>query len=122
MKDWKKSLAMWTKKQKEFNPSHTNGKQTRPLTRSQTAQLSIEEKIQVARVVANKLNQSTGPCAFIMPLAGIDEWDKLDGPFHDPEGLQAFAETIKHSLGDAVELHEIDAHINDQRFAGKRSG
>lgn len=81
------------------------------------AQLSIEEKIQVARVVANKLNQSTGPCAFIMPLAGIDEWDKVDGPFHDPEGLQAFAETMKNSLGDAVELHEIDAHINDQQFA-----
>jgi uncharacterized protein (UPF0261 family) len=81
------------------------------------AQLSIKEKIQVARIIAAKLARSKGPCAFIMPLLGVDEWDKADGPFHDPEGLQAFADTIKDALGDSVELHEIDAHINDQQFA-----
>jgi uncharacterized protein (UPF0261 family) len=81
------------------------------------AQLSLEEKRQVARVVAAKLAKAKGPTAFIMPLKGIDEWDKNGGPFHDPEGLQAFADSIRESLREPVELHEIDAHINDEQFA-----
>ena len=58
-----------------------------------------------------------GPTTFIMPLQGIDEWDKEGGPFHDPQGLQAFAEEIREIVKPPVELIELDAHINDKAFA-----
>ena len=81
------------------------------------AQLTLEEKVQAAQTIAAKLNKASGPSAFIMPLMGIDEWDKEGGPFHDPEGLQAFADTIRAELRDPVELCEVQAHINDPLFA-----
>ncbi|MCP3672970.1 MAG: UPF0261 family protein [Gammaproteobacteria bacterium] len=80
------------------------------------AQLTVEEKIDVAKIIAQKLSKAKSPTAFIMPLGGIDEWDKQGGPFNDPEGLAAFAETIANELKDNVELHAIDAHINDESF------
>jgi len=80
------------------------------------AQLTVEEKVQAARTIAAKLAKASGPCAFIMPLHGIDEWDKVGGPFHDPEGLRAFADTMRSSVQAPVELIEIEAHINDDLF------
>jgi uncharacterized protein (UPF0261 family) len=52
-----------------------------------------------------------------MPLGGIDEWDKPGGPFHDPEGLAAFADEMRGAIAPPVELIEIEAHINDRAFA-----
>lgn len=78
--------------------------------------LTLEEKIQAARTIAGKLAKAKGPSVFIMPLKGIDEWDREGGPFYDPVGLQAFAGTIRDSLPAATTLHEIDAHINDDLF------
>ncbi len=81
------------------------------------ARLTVEEKVQAARTIAAKLAKATGPCAFIMPLHGIDEWDREGGPSHDLEGLMAFSETMRNALQATVELHEIEAHINDDLFA-----
>lgn len=81
------------------------------------AKLAPEERVESARTIVNKVMKSTGPAVFIMPLQGIDEWDKEGGPFHDPEGLQAFAETVRDGIKDPVELIELDAHINDIEFA-----
>lgn len=83
------------------------------------ALMTREEKREAAAVIAGKLNAATGPTAFIMPLGGIDEWDRPGGPFHDPEGLAAFAEEIRSGLAGTVELVELDAHINDDVFADK---
>ena len=79
--------------------------------------MEAAEKRSVARAIAAKLAKAQGPTSFIMPLGGIDEWDKEGGPFHDPAGLAAFAEEIRAHLKPPVELIELDAHINDQAFA-----
>ena len=81
------------------------------------AKLNPYERVQAAVAIAGKLMKATGPTAFIMPQQGIDEWDKEGGPFQDNEGLAAFAETIRNSVGPPVELIELDAHINDEEFA-----
>ena len=81
------------------------------------AKLSPDERAASARSIVQKLNKAKGPTTFIMPLQGIDEWDKEGGPFHDDEGLRAFAEEIRTGLEANVELIEIDAHINDEQFA-----
>jgi uncharacterized protein (UPF0261 family) len=81
------------------------------------AQLTAEEKVQAARIIAKKLAKAKGPTAFILPLQGIDEWDKPGWVFHDEEGLRAFSEAIRSELKAPVELVEIQAHINDDLFA-----
>ena len=80
------------------------------------AKLNPQERVQAAKAIAAKLMRARGPTAFIMPLHGIDEWDKEGGPFHDDEGLAAFAKEIRSSIREPVELIEIDAHINDALF------
>lgn len=81
------------------------------------AKLNVDERVQAAETIAAKLMQAKGPTAFIMPNGGIDEWDKEGGPFRDVEGLNAFADTIRDSVGPPVDLVELDAHINDEEFA-----
>ena len=84
-----------------------------------SAILTTEEKIEAAHTIADKLNRATGPTAFIMPLEGIDEWDREGGPFRDPDGLAAFATAIEASLSSEIEYHALDHHINDREFAAK---
>lgn len=79
--------------------------------------LSPDERVESAKAIVEKLNKSKSPTTFIMPLQGIDEWDKEGGPFHDDEGLRLFSEEIRSGLKPPVELIEIDAHINDQEFS-----
>lgn len=81
------------------------------------AKITAEERAEVAKVITRKLNGAIGPSAIIMPLQGIDEWDKEGGPFHDEKGLAVFAQTIKQNLDPKIEHHEIPAHINDLLFA-----
>jgi uncharacterized protein (UPF0261 family) len=81
------------------------------------AKLNVEERVQAARTIAGKVMQASGPTVFIMPLKGIDEWDKEGGPFRDEEGLAAFTDTIRDLVGPPVRLIELDAHINDEAFA-----
>ena len=81
------------------------------------AALSPDERRESARAIAEKLMKASGPTTFIMPLKGIDEWDKPGGPFHDDQGLTAFAEEIRAGVEPPVELIELEAHINDSEFA-----
>lgn len=81
------------------------------------SKLNPDERVESAKAIVEKLNKAKSPTTFIMPLRGIDEWDKEGGPFHDNEGLRLFAEEFRNGLKPPVELIEIDAHINDEEFA-----
>jgi uncharacterized protein (UPF0261 family) len=54
---------------------------------------------------------------FILPLQGIEEWDREGQPAHDPEALAAFIDEIRMVIREPVATTEIDAHINDPEFA-----
>ncbi len=47
---------------------------------------SAEEMAEAARVMAQKLNKSTGPTAVLVPIRGFSNWDKPGGFFHHPRG------------------------------------
>ena len=79
--------------------------------------LNKEEKRQTAREMARRLAASEGPVKVILPLRGIEEWDRAGGPAHDPEGLDAFMDEARKAIEAPIELIEVDAHINDQAFA-----
>lgn len=81
------------------------------------ALMNPEEKARVGAEIAARLNQAKSATTFIMPTQGIDEWDRPNGPFRDPEGLAALAQAIRGNLAPAVTYRDIDAHINDDAFA-----
>jgi uncharacterized protein (UPF0261 family) len=83
------------------------------------ALMTHEEKAAAAREIAERASAARGPVKVLMPLGGIDEWDRRGGPFHDPEGLEIFAETLKAACRPAVEFEAVAAHINDQAFADR---
>lgn len=78
---------------------------------------SAADKRRLAGVVAAKLNQAKGPTAFVMPLGGVNEWDRPGAAMHDPEGIAGFASTVAQALESHVEYVPVDSHINDVPFA-----
>jgi len=79
--------------------------------------VTIEERERIGRVIARKLNAALGPCAFIMPMGGIDEWDRPGAPFHDPEGLAVLARSVRDNLRPEVPFIPLEVHMNDRAFA-----
>ena len=79
--------------------------------------MSDDERRQCAREIAKRLAQSPVPAKFILPLQGIEAWDKPGQPAHDPDGLAAFIEEVRISVAPTVDVIEVNAHINDQAFA-----
>lgn len=71
--------------------------------------MNDEERRETAREIGKGLARSKAPAHVILPLQGIEEWDKPGDVAHDPDGLAAFR--------PPVAMTEVDAHINDQAFA-----
>jgi uncharacterized protein (UPF0261 family) len=81
-----------------------------------SATTTAEDRERLARVIGEKLAISNGPVKFILPLRGVEEWDKQGDALHDPESLHAFIREARRSIRPSAELIEIDAHINDPAF------
>jgi uncharacterized protein (UPF0261 family) len=79
---------------------------------------TAEECAELGRIIAGKLNKTTGPTALFVPLKGVSMIDAEGQPFHAPEADQAlFAALRQHLDRSKVELVELDCHINDPEFA-----
>ncbi len=71
----------------------------------------------MGREVAAKLRAATGPTALFVPLRGLSTLSVAGGVYHDPEADAALFEAVRAGLaGSAVELHELDADVNDPAF------
>lgn len=75
-----------------------------------------EERRRLAAVLGDKLRMPVGRSAFLLPLHGIEEWDRPGQPLHDREGLAAFVDGLRQSVRGATELVELSCHINDPPF------
>jgi uncharacterized protein (UPF0261 family) len=75
-----------------------------------------EERRAVARHVAARLQQARGPTAFLLPLHGIQAWDRPGEALHDPAGLAALVDEFRRCIRPPVEMTELDLHINDPGF------
>ncbi|MCL4295003.1 MAG: Tm-1-like ATP-binding domain-containing protein [Anaerolineae bacterium] len=76
-----------------------------------------QECAELGRIIASKLNQSTGPTVLFIPLKGVSAIDKEGQPFHLPEADAALFESLRRNIRPPVELVELDLHINDPEFA-----
>lgn len=79
---------------------------------------TMEEMIRGAEVMAEKLNRAKGPVTVLYPWKGFDDFDKeVGGVFYDPEGHATFLEVLKKKVNPAMNIVELNMHINDQAFA-----
>lgn len=76
-----------------------------------------EECAEIGRITAEKLNRARGPVVVLMPLKGVSAIDAAGAPFDWPEAGRAYLDSLKKTLSSRIRLVEIDAHINDDRFA-----
>ena len=79
--------------------------------------LASDERRALMRDVANRLRGAQGPVHFVMPLHGVEEWDKPGEPAHDPDGLAAMVDEVRKVMTDPIRLTEVDCHINDEAFS-----
>lgn len=76
-----------------------------------------EENSRLGRMLAEKINASSGPIAVYLPLRGLSAIDAPGGPFWWPEADQALFGSIKDGLRSGIPVIEIEANINDVEFA-----
>ncbi len=71
----------------------------------------------LARLMGENLALAKAPVSVILPLHGIQQWDRPGEPLHDPLSFAAFIETLRTSIRPPARLIELEAHINDAAFA-----
>lgn len=72
---------------------------------------------EVARELAARLARAQGPSHLVLPLLGIEQWDRPGEPLHDPQGLSAFFDELGRCSFGITSVKRLDAHINDAEFA-----
>lgn len=76
---------------------------------------NLEEKVEMAKLMVEKLNRTTGPTALIVPLKApfaISKWN-----FEDTEGLNAIREIFKAELKSQINYVEVDVSTDDEAFS-----
>jgi len=76
-----------------------------------------EECAKLGKILAEKVNLSTGPVTVLIPLRAISVISAPGQKFHDPAADHALFTAVKENLRKDIEVIEIDSTINDSRFA-----
>ncbi len=99
-------------------PEHLRGRKLSVHTPVRVvARTTKEERAELGRVMAEKLNKAIGPTAVIIPKQGFSAADKEGNDWYDPEANLALINALKRNLKPEIKLVEMDAHINDKLFA-----
>ena len=83
------------------------------------ARTSPEEMEYLAAAVADRLNryQNKTRVKVVVPLRGFSSLSEEGGPLHDPASDGSFSPALRSHLDPAIEVTEVDAHINSPTFA-----
>jgi len=76
-----------------------------------------EEMDRLGKEIAHRASAAGGPTAVLLPLRGVSALDAEGQPFWWPEADAALFQSIRNWIAPAVELIELDLHINDPVFA-----
>lgn len=76
-----------------------------------------EECAELGRILAEKVNLSTGPVTVLLPKAAISVISAQGQPFYDPAADAALFGAIRKHLRRDIPLVELDCAINDPVFA-----
>jgi len=75
-----------------------------------------QENMQLAKMIAYRLNSSSVPVTVLLPLKGLSQIDAEGGIFNQPETNRVLFDTLKQELKDHVKVVEMEAHINEKSF------
>jgi len=81
------------------------------------ARTTKEEVREAGKKLVGRANRATGPVAIVIPLRGFSTVDEEGKHFYDPIADRAFSEAVKENVEEKVYVMEVDAHINDEKFA-----
>jgi uncharacterized protein (UPF0261 family) len=76
-----------------------------------------EENAALGKILAEKVNLSTGPVTVMLPKQAISVISAPGQPFHDPVADTALFEAWKAGLKPGIPVIEMDCAINDAAFA-----
>jgi uncharacterized protein (UPF0261 family) len=76
-----------------------------------------DDNIELGRIIAEKLNLSTGPVAVYFPTRGLSVVSSPGGPYHWPEADAALLASLREHLREDIPVHVFDTTINDPVFA-----
>ena len=78
--------------------------------------LRAEEILRVSAVIAERLNQCTGPVTVLIPRRGFCEAGAPGNALHDPAVDQAFVSDLKSRLNASIKWLEADLNISQPEF------
>lgn len=79
---------------------------------------SRSEAVELARLLAGKVNRAIGPVAVLLPLRGLDRYQQPpNGPFIEPEADEAFLAGLRDALRPQIDCRSLPLNINDAAFA-----
>ena len=76
-----------------------------------------EECARLGKIIAEKLNTSTGPVTVLIPRRAISVISAPGQKFHDPAADEALFSSLKTNLRKGIQVVEMDCAINDEMFA-----
>lgn len=79
--------------------------------------LKKNEAVNVANIVADRLNESRGPVTMVIPLRGFRDSTAPSEPLYAPEIDAAIIDTFHRRLRPGIRIVDVDANLNDERFS-----
>jgi uncharacterized protein (UPF0261 family) len=79
--------------------------------------VSAEEEAELGRMVAERLNEATGPVRVVAPARGFSLADAEGGDLWEPEADRAFLDSLREALVGRIPYEEVDLHVDDPAFA-----
>ncbi len=76
-----------------------------------------DECRELGRQIGRKLSAASGPTVLYIPLGGVSAIAVEGQVFYDAAADAALLDGLHETLGPNVEVHELDADINDPAFA-----
>lgn len=81
------------------------------------SKIKKEEAEKLGQIIAERLNQATGPLEVILPLRGFCEAGAEGRELYNKEIDETFISALKKNLDASVNVIEVDANINDKTFS-----
>ena len=78
---------------------------------------TAEENYRMGETVVERLGNPRATTAVVVPMRGFSGLDICNGPFHDPEAVEAFVEGVQSQMAPNVSVVKVDHHINQPEFA-----
>lgn len=80
------------------------------------SKITKKEAVMIAEIIAERINQVTGPTKVILPLEGFCEAGAPGMTLYNKEVDEAFICQFKNTIDKRIDVIEVDANINEEKF------